>query len=172
MTAEHFACGVVCHICSWAKLWLLSADEILSVIQCDFQFKLKLLLSHLPFSPIISPTIVFFFIRPGEHSEHVLRASHGIRQCLTGLSACMEPFTPRVGSSAKLVWSSMKKFSMCLSVAGWSAHRRLPGCLQGSCVFEKAVALATGLSVHSHDKIKTKSPETVVTIEGRDVSHC
>ena len=81
-------------------------------------------------------------------------------------------FHPQVGSSAKLVSSSMKKFSMRLSVAGWGACGGLPGCLQGSCVFEKLVALATGLSVHSCGKIKTKSLETVVTIEGRDVSQC
>lgn len=153
MRAERFACGVACCICSWAKVLLLSSAEILSVIQCDFQFKLKPLLSNLPLSAIISPTCFLLYknlVKAASVSWGPAVGSGSVWP--DGLN--VQSLSPRVGSSASLVWSSWRNLvRVYLSSLDGNARGSLPGCLQGFCVFEKPAALATGLSVHSCGKI-------------------
>lgn len=122
MTAEHVACGVAFHKlrkkanCSWTKLLLLSSDEILSVTWCDLQFKLKRCFPIFLFLPS-SHQLVFFFIKIW-WTQQACPEGQPWDEAASDWIACMYgAFHPCVGSSAKLVWTSMKKPSMCK--CGW-----------------------------------------------------
>lgn len=147
MIAEHFAHAVACR--SWAELLLLKSDGLFNV---NSDLSLKPLLSHLPLSPIISPTCFLLHKNPANAAG--MSESQLWDQAVSDGTVCTYgAFCPHVGGF------SMKKISVCLSMAGWSVHGRLPGCRWRW----QQVFLSTPVV-----KSKQKAQRLFVTIEGRE----